>query len=86
MTEAVKPTSRTARQIEGWTVLVDDRLLQPPEAALGARVLKMLEARLTDIASVAKPQPLAKLRAVTIVVDLSHGKLRTMRYYSSVGW
>jgi len=86
MPEAGKPTARTPRQIEGWTVLVDDRLLQPPEAELGSRTLKMLEAKLTDIASVVAPEPLAKLRTVTIVVDLSHGKLQTMQYHPSPGW
>jgi hypothetical protein len=84
--EASKPASHTVRQIEGWTVLVDDRLLEPPDETRGARALKMLEAKLTDIASVVKPQPLAKLRAVTIVIDLSHGKLRTMQYHPSAGW
>lgn len=84
--EAIKPTTHTARQIEGWTVLVDDRLLEAPEEALGLRTLKMLEAKLTDIASVVSPEPLARLREVTVVVDLSHGKLRTMQYHPSAGW
>ena len=36
--EPPKPDSRTNRQIEGWTVRVDDRLLAPPHEVLGARV------------------------------------------------
>ena len=35
--EPSKPTSRTDRVIEGWTVRVDDRLLRGPDEALGTR-------------------------------------------------
>ena len=85
-TEPAKPTSRTSRQIEGWTVRVDDRLLQSPNEALGQRALKMLESKLTDITYVMPPEPLAKLRTVTIVLDLSHGKLGTMQYHPGADW
>ena len=84
--EPAKPTSHTSRQIEGWTVRVDDRLLQPPNEALGQRALKMLESKLTDITYVTPPEPLAKLRTFAIVLDLSHGKLRTMQYHPDLDW
>ncbi|MCX7046920.1 MAG: glycoside hydrolase N-terminal domain-containing protein [Candidatus Sumerlaeota bacterium] len=84
--EAPKPTSHTIRLIEGWTVRVDDRLLAPPNDALGARALKFLEYKLSDIRMVMAREPLAKLQAVTIVLDLTHGKLRTMQYHPSAGW
>ena len=35
--DPAKPTSHTDRKIEGWTVRVDDRLLQAPNDALGSR-------------------------------------------------
>ena len=35
-----KPASHSVRKIEGWTVRVDDRLLQPPHEALGGRILE----------------------------------------------
>ena len=54
------------------------RLLSPPHEPLGARAVEMLEARLADIASVLAPEPLAKLRKYTIVLDLTHGDLRGM--------
>jgi hypothetical protein len=84
--EPTKPTSHATRQIEGWNVRVDDRLLAPPNDALGARALRFLEHKLSDIKAVVAADPLAILQAVTIVLDLSHGKLRAMQYHPSAGW
>jgi len=84
--EAPKPASQTARNIQGWTVRVDERLLQPPHDELGARALGLLEAKLVDITYVVNADRLAKLQAVTLVLDLSHGKLRSMQYHPNAGW
>jgi hypothetical protein len=81
-----KPTSRTARTIEGWTVRVDDRLLSGPDADLGRRALRFLEAKLADIGVVVPADKVAKLRAVPIVLDLNCGDLRPMQYHPSAGW
>jgi hypothetical protein len=43
------PTAHTTRDIEGWTVRVDDRLLKGQHAAVGERALKLLAARLVAI-------------------------------------
>ncbi len=56
------PTSHTTRQIEGWTVRVDDRLLSGDGAAVGEQALKLLQARLFLITTVLREEPLAKLR------------------------
>ena len=80
------PTSHTTRQIEGWTVRVDDRLLQGDGAESGGRAVKLLAARLVAI-SVVVPEPaLAKLREVPIQLDLTHGSLRPMQYHPDAGW
>ncbi len=84
--EPPKPASRSIRSIEGWNVRVDDRLLQPPNQELGTRILKNLEARLSDIKAVVRPFCLAKLQGVTIVLDLTHGKLRPMQYHPEAEW
>ncbi len=84
--EPAKPVSRSVRNIEGWTVKVDDRLLVPPNEATGARACRFLEYKLADIKAVMAPEPLKRLQAVTIVLDLSHGKLRTMQYHPSAEW
>ncbi len=80
------PTSHTARQIEGWTVRVDDRLLNGDGAPLGERAIKLLTARLVGISAVLPDKALAKLREVPIQLDLTHGGLRPMQYHPDAGW
>jgi len=84
--EPEKPVARGEYTIAGWTVRVDHRLLAAPAQALGQRALKLLEARLTDIANVVAPDRLAELRTVPIILDLSHGKLISMQYHPSADW
>ena len=81
-----KPTSHTAKTVAGWTVRVDDRLLKAPDDELGARALRFLEAKLDDIVVVMPADKLKKLRAVTIVLDLTHGGLGPMQYHPSAEW
>ncbi len=80
------PAAHTARDIEGWIVRVDDRLLTGTGAALGERALKLLQARLVAITFVVPEPALAKLRAVTLQLDRDHGELRPMQYHPSRGW
>ncbi len=47
--EPAKPVSRTVRNAESRTVQVDDRLLAPPNDAIGARACRFLESKLADI-------------------------------------
>ncbi len=84
--ELAKPVSRRESTIAGWTVRVDERLVAAPNQALGQRAMKLLEARLTDIANVVAPARLADLRTVPIIIDLSHGKLTSMQYHPSADW
>ena len=83
---ADKPTSRTERKVEGWAVRVDDRLLAGPDAALGTRSLRFLEAKLNDIAAVVPADKLTQLRSFAIVLDLTHGDLKSMQYHPDAGW
>ena len=80
------PTAHTTRDIEGWTVRVDDRLLKGEGAALGERALKLLTARLVAITIVLPEKALAKLRAITIELDLDYGDLRIAQYHPDAGW
>jgi hypothetical protein len=84
--EPAKPVSHALRDLEGWTVRVDDRLLAPPNEVLGARALRFLECKLADIKAVMAAEPLKKLQGVTLVLDLGHGKLRTVQYHPSADW
>lgn len=81
-----KPSSRTVTNICGWTVRVDDRLMTPEHSHLGQRALRLLEAKLCDIEYVVGEEPLNKLRSVGIVMDLNHGRLKSMQYHPSAGW
>ncbi|HZK79970.1 MAG TPA: hypothetical protein VFC46_02865 [Humisphaera sp.] len=80
------PKSHTTRQIEGWNVRIDDRLLKGDDAALGEKAIKLLSARLFLITLVMPEKPLEKLRQVTIELDLNYGALRAMQYHPDVGW
>jgi hypothetical protein len=80
------PTSHTAKQIEGWTVRIDDRLLQGDGAAVGERAIKLLTAKLVDITFLVPEKPLAELRKVTIQLDLTHGALVPAQYHPDAGW
>lgn len=80
------PTAHTTQTIEGWTVRIDNRLLEGEHKKTGEQALKLLSARLVAITTVMPEKSLAKLRAVTIQLDLNHGKLTAMQYHPSAGW
>jgi len=80
------PVAHQTRTMEGWKVRVDERLLSGPEAAIGERALKLLDARLMEIALVLSGEPLVKLREIPIQLDLTHGSLRPAQYHPSAGW
>ncbi len=80
------PTAYTNRDLEGWNIRVDDRLLSGESVALGARALNLLDARLVAITIAVPEKALAKLRTVTIELDLDYGKLVSMQYHPNAGW
>ena len=80
------PTAHTTRNIEGWKVRVDARLLKGDGAAVGERAIKLLTARLVAITIVVPEKALAKLRAIRIELDLDYGDLRTMQYHPDAAW
>lgn len=81
-----QPESRTDRKLEGWTVRVDDRLLKGPDAELGTKALRFLEAKLSEIKLVVPEDKVKKLQSVVIVLDLTCGNLGPMQYHPSAGW
>lgn len=82
--EPAKPESRTTRNIEGWTVRIDDRLVSGDPK--GERILKSLESRLSNIVAIVGEEHVAKLRTVQIVLDQSHGTMTSMQYHPSAKW
>lgn len=80
------PKAHTTCDLEGWNVRVDQRLLEGEGKAVGDRALKLLDARLVAITVVVPEKALAKLRDVTIQLDLDCGGLSSMQYHPSAGW
>lgn len=81
-----KPTSHTPRQIEGWTIQVDGRLLEGPDAGLGTQALELIRARFVDIKQSLPADKIARLQQVPIWLDRTHGALKSAQYHPSAGW
>jgi hypothetical protein len=84
--DAPIPKSHTTRDLEGWTVHIDDRLLAGPDKELGDRAVRLLASRLADIKLVLAADRQARLQKVAIWLDRTHGKLRAAQYHPSGGW
>ena len=87
-TQADTPAAiqRETRELHGWQVHVDTRLLDGADAGLGKQALRVLDFKLYEITQLVGPGPLAKLKKVGIVLDLDHGGLKAMQYHPSAGW
>ena len=84
--EPPTPTSHTLRNVEGWTVHVDDRLLRGPDDSLGERTLHILGIRLYAVVLALPADKLKRLQEVPIWLDRTHGKLKNMQYHPSGDW
>ncbi len=80
------PTAYTDRNIEGWNVRIDNRLLAGESAPVGEQALKVLNAKLVNITLLVPKEALSKLQAVTIEMDLDYGALSSMQYHNDAGW
>jgi hypothetical protein len=80
------PARHDVREIEGWDVYVDHRLLEPEHAELGETALKLLQAKLLEISLAVPRVALIHLRDVPIWLDLNHGDLKQMQYHPSADW
>jgi hypothetical protein len=83
--EPAKPVSHTVRNIEGWTVEIDDRLLEQNKD-LGELSLRLLSNQLFQIAFLLPKSKVEQLRTVKIRLDLTHGKLTSAQYHPSRNW
>lgn len=84
--EPAKPASRTVRQIEGWSVRIDDRLLADADEPLGGRAIALLTGKLAEIRLAVPAARVTELQRVSIVLDLTHGTLTSMQYHPSAKW
>ena len=74
------------RQIEGWRVLVNQKLDCDEQRKLCDDTLKLLGDHLYRINRVVPAEALAKLRPVPIWVELAHPKHKCMCYHPSPVW
>ena len=81
-----KPASHTEKQVEGWTVQVDDRLLEGEGAALGQKTLRLLETRLYEVKLLVPADKVQRLQKVTFWLDLTCGSLKSPQYHPDVEW
>lgn len=84
--EPPKPSAHTLQNIEGWKVQVDQRLLEGEGKPAGDEALKLLGARLHEIAIILPADKVARLREVPIWLDLTHGRLRPAQYHPEAEW
>jgi hypothetical protein len=77
-------TAYSPRQIEGWRVLVNQKLLA--DANLCDRTIKVLSVQLFEITRVVPDPALAKLRQIAIWVELDDPQFPCMCYHESRDW
>ncbi len=72
--------------LEGWTVLVSNRLHDDEHRALCERTLRLLDDHLFRVGRVVPPPALEKLRAMPIWVERAHPRHPCMCYHVSADW
>ena len=81
---ATKPTTTySIREIEGWTVHVDNQLLTSKKKDIGDKALKLLGVKLYDISRVIPAKALAELRKVHIWLGYDSPSSKTACYHPS---
>lgn len=80
------PQEHQIRQMEGWTVHVDTRLLNEENAAIGKHAIRILENQLFGIKLVVEEEKVKRLQQVPVWLDLTCGELKAMQYHPGAGW
>ena len=84
--DPAKPSAHEVRQVEGWTVHVDTRVIEGQPAEGFAAPVEILRRRLAEVRFVLPGAAVARLQQVPIWLDASHGKLKSAQYHPSAGW
>jgi dipeptidyl-peptidase-4 len=74
------------KTIEGWTVAVDPKLLEPENAELKELAFKALANHLQRVEFIVAKERLAELKTIRIWLDLDHPNIRGMQYHPNRGW
>lgn len=81
-----EPIAREVRDVEGWKVHVDRRLLHGTDADLGSRALRVLAYKLSEIKLLLPADRLERLQQVGIALDRDCPRLKAMQYHPSAQW
>lgn len=73
------------KNIEGWQVYIEPKLLDAAQCPQGEEALKMLANHLQRIVILMPEEQLKKMRQLEIWIE-SNNSLRNMQYHPSVGW
>ena len=83
---APRPAIYTTNRIEGWTVLVDERLLSKEKGAT-EKALAILRGQLKEMTEVMPPAAIEKLREVTLWFSPEYeGVKPRAEYHPGAGW
>ena len=74
------------RNLEGWTVHVDPKMLKGKHAEEGEKALRMLASHLQRIAILVQGDRLEKMRTLEIWIEYNHPELKAGQYHPSVRW
>jgi hypothetical protein len=74
------------RQIEGWTVAVEPRLLEGEHRELGERALVALANHLQRIKYILPEDQVAALQGMRIWIELDNPRLKNMQYHPNRRW
>ena len=74
------------KEIEGWSIKVDPRLLSGEGEATGKKAFVALANHLQRVKYTVPEEQLARLQKLPIWLDLNHTKLGNMQYHPDRGW
>jgi hypothetical protein len=74
------------KQIEGWTVDVDPKLLADEHRELADRVFKALANHLQRVTYILPDDRVAAMRKLRIWIELDNPKIRNMQYHPEADW
>ncbi len=86
VTATNKPADHVVRTLHGWTVKVDNRLINGDYVTVGNKALERLDKQLSDVALFVPADKLASLRKVMIWLDYNNGDLFSPQYHPSADW
>jgi len=79
------PDTHVVKDVEGWSCIVDKRLIDGSEKELGKQVIRILSNQLYKITKVLPADRVADLRKVRIWVDVDH-RLTSLQYHPGADW